>query len=208
MLDLQNREKIQKIYRFWSKFYDWFMKYWNRFVAKDSEKDLKNFLKKIKGEVSVLDLGCGTGINISRLKTAKVKVKDYTAIDWSPDMQKKAKEKAEWIENKKFILADITKYEPKKKFDLIICTMVLSHMKEPSKVVRKYFKHLNKKSYMITLFQGEAGRFSGFQKILSHINKYFQAKLIPEKEIKNFPKANALDKSYLKGYLRLKIYQK
>ena len=92
---LQNKRKLKKFYRFMSMPYDWFMKYWNKSFAKGAEKDLDKFVgKNLKGEVDVLDLACGTGVNIERLKKWGVDVKSYTAVDLSPDMQKKAKEKA------------------------------------------------------------------------------------------------------------------
>lgn len=206
---LQNKRKLRKLYRFMSKPYDWFMKYWNKIFAKSAEKDLDKFVKKnFKGKFDVLDLACGTGVNIERLKKWKLDVGNYRAVDLSPDMQKKAKEKAGWIKNKEFLIDDITKYDPGKKFDLIICTWALSHMDEPAKLVNKYFDYLKKGGYMIFIFQGELKGYKVTGKVLGWIEGLFNAELVLEAEMKKFPKAIGLNKNYLGGFVRLYIFNK
>lgn len=200
------KQRIRGLYHFWAKYYDFFMKYWNKYLAKGAEKDLNNFLKKnIKKEIEVLDLACGTGVNIERLKKNKAKIKKYVGVDLSTDMQAKAKKKAKDIKNKTFLIKDITEYKPGKKFDLIICTWALSHMKKPAEVVNKYYKYLKKGGYLILIFQSEFEKHRILQKILKKFEKIFQARLVPETEIKKFPKSLTLRKSYLKGYIRLSV---
>lgn len=201
--------KIKKFYRFMSTPYDWFIKYWNMSFAKGAEKDLDKFVNKnLKGEMEVLDLACGTGVNIERLKKWGVDVKNYTAVDISPDMQKKAKEKAGWIKNREFLIEDITKYNPGKKFDLIICTWALSHMDEPAELVKKYFNYLKKSGHMIFIFQGELKKYSLTMKFLQWINNLFQARLVSDAEVEKFPKKIVLDKIYHDGYIHLLILKK
>ncbi len=201
--------KIKKFYRFMSTPYDWFMKYWNMSFAKGAEKDLDKFVNKnLKGEMEVLDLACGTGVNIERLKKWGVDVKSYTAVDLSPDMQKKAKEKAGWIKNREFLIKDITKYDPGKKFDLIICTWALSHMDEPAEVVKKYYNYLKKGGYMIFIFQGEFRKHRLVGKMLGWVEGLFNAELVSESEMEKFPKAIKFKRNYSDGYVRLFIFNK
>ena len=206
---LQNKRKLKKFYRFMSNPYDWFMKYWNMSFAKGAEKDLDKFVSKnLKGKMEVLDLACGTGVNIERLKKWRVDVKNYTAVDLSSEMQKKAKEKAGWIGNREFLIEDITKYDPGKNFDLIICTWALSHMDEPAELVNKYFDYLKKGGCMVFVFQGELNKYKVVGKMLGWVEGLFNAELVSEAEMKKFPKGIELNKKYLGGFVRLFIFNK
>lgn len=201
--------KIKRFYHFFSKIYDWVLKYWNRYVVKETEKDLDKFVRKnVKGGIDVLDLACGTGINVERLKKWKMKVDSYTGVDLSPDMQKKAKEKAMDLEKKEFFIEDIMKYEPKKKFDLITCTWALSHLEKPAELPKRYSKYLKKGGYMIFIFQGEVVNHYVLAKIMQLFAMIVQSKLVLEEEIQKFPKSIVLNKSYLGGYTRLIIIKK
>jgi len=86
----------------------------------------KFFLDNIcEGDI-VLDIGCGNGALTYEL--AK-KAKNVLAIDKDYKNIKKAKAKYN-AENIEYIAADVTKYEFKQKFDAVILSNVLEHIKE------------------------------------------------------------------------------
>ena len=91
-------------------------------------KDFANYLKKyIKPKDRVLDLGCGP----ATLWPDLIKVKNISLIgvDISPKMVSIAKKK---YPKGKFKTADIEKLPFKdKEFDIVICSSVLHHLKEP-----------------------------------------------------------------------------
>ncbi len=78
----------------------------------------------------VLEIGCGTGKNTSRLSKIS---KTVHAIDFSESMIKKAKEKTN-SNNVKFTVADITQKWPCEDLsvDFITCNLVLEHIKDLS----------------------------------------------------------------------------
>lgn len=195
------------MYRFWSGTYDWFVHIWNKTIARSAEKDLNEFISKnINKPVSVLDHACGTGINIERLKKWNLEVKDYKGIDLSADMMSKAKKKVGWIKNHDFKMADITKYDFTKKYDLIINTWALSHLDNKKDFIERTLKYLNKGGYFVLIFQGEFNKLSPLNWIFYPFERWLNAQLISEKTISSFPKT-FLKKRYLGGYVQLLIYK-
>lgn len=128
-------EKVKKLYSiFGARWYDPFKKIWNSLTARRAEKDLKSFLKEnIHQDSSILELGCGTAMNLEKIFALGLNFKKYIGIDFSPDMLKIAEKKFSNKKNIKFMRRDITKLDDiKEKFDIVICTWVLSHLKHPS----------------------------------------------------------------------------
>lgn len=117
---MTQRISINKLYDIWAENYD-------------KEKNLTMFLEEkitkkwldFSGK-NVLDLGCGTG----RYSLPLSEKNQVTAIDFNKKMLKIAAKKAENNKNIKFILADVTKYKPKEKFDVIISMLVHDHIKK------------------------------------------------------------------------------
>ncbi|MFA5176190.1 MAG: methyltransferase domain-containing protein [Candidatus Nanoarchaeia archaeon] len=120
---------IKKHYSLWAKKYDTDV---NLAIFLE-EKHIKNFIPNIKNK-EVLDFGCGTGRWAIRFAKKGAKV---TAIDLTPAMINLAKKKAKKSRlNIDFSIQDLTKYYPKKKFDLIISMLVLDHIKKLEKIVK------------------------------------------------------------------------
>ncbi|MHA1284901.1 MAG: class I SAM-dependent methyltransferase [Promethearchaeota archaeon] len=84
------------------------------------------FLENIDKNSKVLDIGCGIGYlayNIAK------KAKMVTAIDNNPNIIIKAKSRFN-KDNLKFIYADATTYQFNEKYDYIILSNVLEHIKD------------------------------------------------------------------------------
>ena len=114
---------IKESYRSWSKIYDT-----NENKTRDLDLAIsKEVLSKLSFQ-SVLEIGCGTGKNTSWLcKKATI----VTAVDFSPEMLKIAKNKIRNT-NVDFIKADITKSWnfTEQKVDLITINLVLEHIRD------------------------------------------------------------------------------
>lgn len=96
---------------------------------------------KINGDVTVLDVACGTGVLIPEYLARGVK--HITAIDISTGMIKKAKEKYLSYENVEFICADALEYNFDKKFDRIVIYDALPHFISPNKLIKRLSSLLN-----------------------------------------------------------------
>jgi 2-polyprenyl-3-methyl-5-hydroxy-6-metoxy-1,4-benzoquinol methylase len=120
-----NFTEIENFYDSWSKVYDS-----ESNVAFPMEKRVLPRWFKYSGK-KILDLGCGTGrysIPLSRRNSV-------LGIDVSGEMLKIAREKAKKEKvNATFLKEDITKYSPKKKFDVIISMLVQDHIADLKKV--------------------------------------------------------------------------
>lgn len=89
---------------------------------------LKLIDRYIEDGVSVIDVGCGTGL-ISNLFALKYPTAQFTAIDFANSViygRNFARQNK--IKNVKFERADITKYAVKKQYDIVICQGVLHHI--------------------------------------------------------------------------------
>lgn len=119
---------IKQLYSEWAKEYDTDP---NLLIRIESD-NFEDFVKNVKGK-SILDLGCGTGRYCVELAKKGAEV---TAVDMTENMMKiaikKAKQKKAKID---FQIADIMKYNPAKKFDLIISMLVFDHIENLEKAV-------------------------------------------------------------------------
>ena len=126
--------------------YNKIAKYYDKVFGDTSETEsyirnkLVQFKINPKHQPEVLELGCGTGINLLPLLKEKFSV---AGIDNSRQMLKIAGQK---IPGAEFHLKDIRDFELNKKFDLILCLYdTLNHLtliSEWKKVFKKVYEHL------------------------------------------------------------------
>jgi 2-polyprenyl-3-methyl-5-hydroxy-6-metoxy-1,4-benzoquinol methylase len=88
-------------------------------------------LKKRKNNISVLDVGCGTGDYVEIFKNYKV---NYTGLDLSNYAINKLKRK---YPSSNFICEDVFKVKLVKKFDIVFLSEVLEHITDEVKLLKK-----------------------------------------------------------------------
>ncbi len=171
---------IQEAYNSWSEIYDT-----NENKTRDLEA--KALRSMIGGEnLSILELGCGTGKNTVFLQTS---AKHLVAADFSTEMLEKAKAKitADNVEFRQFDLRDEWDF-PAASFDLITCSLALEHIEDIEFVFRQARKVLRfgGKFYIGELhpfkqYQGSKARFETgngvfeLECFVHHVSEFFEA---------------------------------
>ncbi len=116
---------------------------------------------------NILDLGCGQGVLLQRLKSFKFK--DYVGVDISEKAIEMANEKK--LDNSKFIASDLTKYTPEMNFDFIIFNESLYYLDKPLEILDKYQKYLNENGKIVISMWDNPERNN---KLWSQINKKYK----------------------------------
>lgn len=149
------KTKVQKLYSIFSaKWYDPFKFVWDFFVSRKVNKEFENFLKhNVDDTKDVLELGCGTALNLQTIYKLDLNFKSYLGLDFSESMLKIAQKKFPNKENVEFKIKDITKLENlDKKYDVIICNWVLSHLNNPVEFVNNVQKHIKPDGAFFLIF--------------------------------------------------------
>lgn len=112
-------------------------------IEKTTHPDVKKFLRlvhsylkeNIKGNVLVLEVGCGTGDFVKEISN---QVEKIMGIDVSPVLIKRAKENLRGLRNIDLITADIDDAKiPKNHFDFVISMWTLPNIDDPVKFLKK-----------------------------------------------------------------------
>ncbi len=116
---------IQNAYNEWSETYDA-----DENLTRDLDREITRNVWRDSRFDSILEIGCGTGKNTAFLAQIGTSVR---AVDFSQGMIEKAKEKVQ-AENVRFSMMNITQpWEFKdQSFDLIVCNLVLEHIRDLS----------------------------------------------------------------------------
>lgn len=142
-------------------------------------QNILHFLKKyrIKNQV-MLDIGCGVGTIDFYLAKKGAKV---TGIDVSKngiDTANKNLANLGMQKKLKFKVANFPKSYPKSKFDKIICSEVLEHLKNDKLAVKTIFKILNKSGIVIASSPSKnaplyrMGALKTFDRKVGHLRRY------------------------------------
>jgi len=129
--------------------------------------------KFIKGP-TVLDAGCGNGSLSIKIAKRGYKV---TAIDDYVNYFNIAKKNAKGL-NIKFIEGDLIKYNFKEKFDTIILSGVIEHIKDDINLLKKMKNFLKDKGNIIILTSAYPFLYSNFDRSIGHYRRYSKKGLI------------------------------
>ena len=146
----------QKIWPDYSSFQDYDKLVEYRGKRLDYNKIKKHFLNK-----DIIDLGCGNGsISMALLKRG---AKSATGIDFGKDNVSAAKKWAKsykFQKKTKFKVFDILKFNTKKKFDFVVCSAVLHHLKNKKELniaLKNISELCNKGAYFYFFIRGTGG---------------------------------------------------
>lgn len=148
-------ESVRRVYGIWqSRWYDPFKCLWNLLAASKAERDLSTFLQENLNESkSILELGCGTAMNLEKIFSLNLRFKSYLGLDFSSDMLRIARRKFQGYPNVEFREKDITRLgDIGDRFDIIICTWVLSHLRSPSAFVNQAQALMKESSKFFLIF--------------------------------------------------------
>ncbi len=123
---------------------------------------------KLKGDESILDLGCGDGILTKNLSALVPKGK-VIGIDASEGMINEAKKLEK--ENLVFILQDINELNYDNEFDLIFSNATLHWIKDHKKLLENCHKALKDKGYIRFNFAGDGNCQNFFEVVKEIMNR-------------------------------------
>ncbi|MFN3754434.1 class I SAM-dependent DNA methyltransferase [Flavobacterium sp.] len=151
-------------------------------------------------ELSLLDIGCGTGLSTQILLNSKLgqHINQVTLLDTSPNMLKQAELKAKnW--GKKFKTVNAYLADINEKFDIIIISSVLHHIPDLEAFLNQVDTALNSGGILIHL-QDPNGDYINSAEYLQRKNEY-------EKQLEALPKnkkiSDFVPKPWLKSIKRL-----
>lgn len=181
-------KRVKKLYSIFSaKWYDYFKKIWDVIVAKKAEEESKKFLKvHLDDTKEILDVGCGTALNLKKIFDLDLKFKKYIGMDFSSDMLKIARGKFGNRKNVDFIRKDIGELKTEnRKFDVMLCTWVLSHLDDPMNYVNLMSQNLKPKGRLFLSFYTKPKWYIHFW-IYPFAKYIFQTDYIKDADIKKF----------------------
>lgn len=194
-LDKMSKNKVKNLYAIGSaKWYDFFKPGWNWLVSRKAEKKFSLFLKKnLDKNTSILELGCGTALNLQKIKSLNLSYKNYLGLDFSEDMLKIARSKFKGHSNIMFKHKDLTQLDDAgEKYDIIICTWVLSHIHYPAEVINQAQLLLNSNGKMFLIFLSKPKWYVNFW--FNPIAKYlFRSKYVSVDEIKKIQNIKSVE---------------
>ncbi|HII72096.1 TPA: class I SAM-dependent methyltransferase [Candidatus Woesearchaeota archaeon] len=146
-----------------ARWYNPFRRVWTWAVAGRAEKRLVKTLEEVcTPKTRILELGCGTGINIGRILRQNIPFRSYTGLDFSEDMLSIAKERFGSDKRVSLRQQDITTGPGREKYDVLISTWVLSHLEDPSGVINRHHRQLNRKGIILLVFLGRPRWYINF----------------------------------------------
>lgn len=158
------RVDVQELYtRFGGRWWQPFRAVWEFLVCRGAIRDLESALKRYGTPgVAVLDLGCGAGENLARLRRLRVRFDSYTGLDFSPHMLALARKRFAGVDRVRFVEGDATRLaDTGERYGLVISTWLLDHIKEPAALVNSARPLLAPGGHAVFLFYTEPRRFIG-----------------------------------------------
>ncbi len=145
-------------------------------------EDLKrlNFIKDQilqlgREDIRILDVGCGNGIMSIALSSMGFEV---LGIDIDPTSIQKANELNEYP-NVRFIVMDVEDEMLNDSFDVVICSEVLEHLKDPEKIIRQIHDTMKPDSlFIVTTPNGYGPREMLMTRPMQTLNRYGFGKVL------------------------------
>ncbi len=168
-----NSEQVRQLYRRFARDYDTFDAWWKLPTRKAYLALNRAFQAHLSPNGRILDLGCGTGLNVERLSALGLPFSSYFGVDFSEEMLARAKAKFGHLEKVDFKQMDLSKEPlPEGPFDLVISTWVLEHLPDPVSVVENAQQRLVPGGHLILLFMVKQGWVNLVAPLLKLLNAH------------------------------------
>lgn len=128
-------------------------------VASSSESFLLRELlpRYVRPSAHVLDLGCGAGANLARLHQLGLRYASYLGVDQLPQVLRWAHHRYARRCNVGFQRGNIEQLAlPDGRFDLVLCTWVLSQVRQPRAVVNEALRAVSDDGLVVVVFRTNA----------------------------------------------------
>lgn len=99
---------------------------------------IAGYCKFLRAGGAILDLGCGEGVLIDIMDPQAYS--EYLGVDIAPAAIERAL--ARYNGKRRFVVADISAYQPPKRFDIVIFNESLYYLSDPLAVMRRYENYL------------------------------------------------------------------
>ncbi len=105
---------------------------------------------------AVLDLGCGVGANLARIRAMNLPYGSYTGVDLTDAMLERAIQRYGYLPNVLFRQLNLLNDPlPEGAYDLIVSTWVFEHLPDPTRVAEKAWERLKPGGRMMLLFEAQ-----------------------------------------------------
>jgi len=197
------RTDVQKFYSWFATWYDPFRRLWVLATSRQAERDLDSlFLRYVTPETAILDLGCGTGVNMSRLLRLGLRFREYKGVDFTESMLARARKNFGHVPDATFSSGDVTALEDDgRRYDVIVSTYVLSHLRRPAAFVHDAQKFLQPGGHLLLVFYSRPSWWVSFW-LVPLGNVLLRADAVRRSEIASFEHVRTR-KAYFAGAVTL-----
>ena len=202
------RTDVQRLYtvaggRWWDVFRAQWEATWTRNAVRDFDSLLRRY---VTPEARILDVGCGTGANLARLRRLGLPLESYTGVDFSPSMLALASKR--WGDPPGALPAGVTfgqgdataLEDTGERYDVIVAKWLLDHLSEPAAFANGVQRFLAPGGHVLLLFYSRPRWFVRFW--MSPIGWIVRATPVSEREVSQFENVRA-KKSYAAGVATL-----
>lgn len=195
-LDLLGRVPVPvpDLYRMAAPVYDAASPVWRRWFYQQADEAVgAAFREIIQPGCRVLDIGCGTGVNLRRILDLGLPFASYTGVDQSAQMLAQARSRFRRIENAAFERLTLSLDPlPEGPFDLVVSTWVFSHLPNPPLVVHEALSRLaGPRARVVLLFLADSESWQA--RAIRPIMAAMSARAVPEETYLAFPGRVRLD---------------
>jgi ubiquinone/menaquinone biosynthesis C-methylase UbiE len=197
------RTDVQRLYRVaGGRWWDVFRAQWEFFWARNAVRDLDSLLRRyVTPEARVLDVGCGSGANLARLRRLGQPFGSYTGVDFSPSMLALARRRFGETPGVTFRQGDATALEDTgQRYDVIVSSYLLDHLSEPAAFVNGVQRVLAPGGRLLLVFYSQPRWFVRFW--MSPIGRIVRATPVSAREVSRFENVRS-KKSYAAGVVTL-----
>ncbi|MCH8875871.1 MAG: class I SAM-dependent methyltransferase [Chloroflexi bacterium] len=192
---------VTKVYSFWAPLYDRVRAVWARGIMGRAEAYLEREVLPllVTPETRILDLGSGTGVNLSRLRRLKLSFASYVGLDLTPAMLAQAQTKQGGDPGTDFLQGDIWRLPfAARSFDLVISTWALSHLWPTHTIFDEIDRVLDPAGVMFALYWSRPAW--PMSQIAQLVERIFDMRFVERAELEHRLGGRAVTRSFAAGW--------